>query len=707
MAGSNVKTINWLEILAPANAEFPTNLDRVLGTSDLTGIETLCLVLGEIGPPDAMADSLSSLIGHLPLLQTVNVRAFETTAPSWTASMLALCERTLSLGLEFQADFTIGDDADACAAFDSQESPLALLLGVCRALQKTGAEVRWLIPSRPALSFRMEALFSLAQDEAIDAILIPAGSFPLAINLANTQFTADERLFLWDFVTYRLLDEDRSLFPSSRIALYETLRDALREEGALTLADDQRIKVRVARAASDNKWDLSTEDRLNLAAIRRPGAGTSSGAADIAASRTALALEAVRLLFDGTRALGHWAGALIANALRSNADAAHEKCLPCVLIIGAYGGEHIGDAAILGGVLFRIHRRYGTTRAIVMSQRPNHTRHLLPMLDTPVDVSVEISEQSKARDLVTQVDAVIYAGGPLMDLPKQLVRHLYTVSYAKRAGKPFIAEGIGVGPFVLWPSKWTARRIARMAARISVRTSDDAKVSVVSDLSPEIGRDPAFDYLKTRGNPLTRLADTDRQWIDQLFEQIEGRLAIGINLRPTRPFFTVGVPPSQRAQRTRLTETRMEQQLADAMRRFSEQAAKPPCFVFYPMNPMQFGHSDLRSAYRLKRLLGTSVDFRVWQADPSIDGVIALLRRLDAVISMRFHATIFALSQGCPAIGIDYVIGKRDKVAALLADFGQSQNCGRIDQVTSTWLYDRLSSLATEDARRCSNQEQR
>ena len=138
---------------------------------------------------------------------------------------------------------------------------------------------------------------------------------------------------------------------------------------------------------------------------------------------------------------------MLAGAARRDTRLAQERRLPSVLIIGAYGGEHIGDAAILGGVLFRIHRRYGTTRAIVLSQRPRHTRHLVPMLDTPVDVTVEGSEPSSARNLLKQVDAVVYAGGPLTDLPKQLVRHFYTVSSARRLGKPFIAEGIGAGPF--------------------------------------------------------------------------------------------------------------------------------------------------------------------------------------------------------------------------------------------------------------------
>jgi polysaccharide pyruvyl transferase WcaK-like protein len=406
------------------------------------------------------------------------------------------------------------------------------------------------------------------------------------------------------------------------------------------------------------------------------------------------------VLCEGTRALAQWAGAMAAKLFRRDTRLPQDKRLRSVMIIGAYGGEHIGDIAILGGVLFRVHRRYGTTRAIVMSQRPNHTRHLVSMLDTPVDLSVEISEQSRARDLMSQVDGVVYAGGPLMDLPKQLVRHLYAVSLARRAGKPFVAEGIGAGPFLLWPSEWTARRIVRMAERISVRTTDDAKVRLVSDLSPEVGRDPAFDYLETRGRPLTRIADADRRWVERLFEEIDGRLAIGVNLRPIRPVYTVGVPAAQRVERTRLAEAQFEQQLAEGMQRFTEAAARPPCFVFYPMNSIQFGECDLRSAYRVKRLLGSRVDFRIWQADASLDGVIALLRRLDAAISMRFHATIFALSQGCPTIGIDYRVGKRDKVAALLGDFGQSANCGRVDEVTSGWLCERLSSIVARDALR-------
>jgi polysaccharide pyruvyl transferase WcaK-like protein len=689
-----------IEIAAPAGTDWPPGLDRALGGHDLSQVEGLSVTLPDLAATHASAQSVPELARHLPALRSVNVRVLGPIPPATVASILALCQEVRRRGLEFQVDFVLGDEADAFAAFDAAEEPIALLLAACRTLRSAGAGVCWLVPARPALAFRMEGLFSLAREEGIDAILVPAGSFAFDHGLPDRPLTADERLFLWDFVSYRLLEEERSLLPPGRVELYETLRDALAKHGEPGFDDRQRVDVLVARAGNGTGWTVHTEKQLDLAAIGGSSASTISGAAGGASSSAARAGEVAEVLCEGTRALAQWAGAMAAKLFRRDTRLPQDKRLRSVMIIGAYGGEHIGDIAILGGVLFRVHRRYGTTRAIVMSQRPNHTRHLVSMLDTPVDLSVEISEQSRARDLMSQVDGVVYAGGPLMDLPKQLVRHLYAVSLARRAGKPFVAEGIGAGPFLLWPSEWTARRIVRMAERISVRTTDDAKVRLVSDLSPEVGRDPAFDYLETRGRPLTRIADADRRWVERLFEEIDGRLAIGVNLRPIRPVYTVGVPAAQRVERTRLAEAQFEQQLAEGMQRFTEAAARPPCFVFYPMNSIQFGECDLRSAYRVKRLLGSRVDFRIWQADASLDGVIALLRRLDAAISMRFHATIFALSQGCPTIGIDYRVGKRDKVAALLGDFGQSANCGRVDEVTSGWLCERLSSIVARDALR-------
>jgi len=418
----------------------------------------------------------------------------------------------------------------------------------------------------------------------------------------------------------------------------------------------------------------------------------TSDISDAPAARSdSLPGEVAVVIGDGLRATAEWMKT-VAGGHRRDADSM--RSLPRVLIIGAYGGEHIGDAAILGGVLLRIHRRYGTRQAILMSQRPEHTRHLVPMLDTPVSVTVEEYLQSTVPDLLQQVDGVVFAGGPLMDLPKQLVKHLFTVALARRAGKPFVLEGIGAGPFVRWPSAWTARRLVRMAGRISVRTSDDGRAPLVRGLRPEVGRDPAFDYLETRTADLTRLPQIDREWVDRLLKETDGRVTIGINLRPIRADYTTDTAASRRVAYTRFVETLFEERLTEAMRQFHKASSRPPCFVFFPMNAIQFGLSDLRSAYRLQRLLRGDVDFRIWEGDASIDGVVALLRRLDIAITMRFHATIYALVQQRKVIGIDYRVGRRDKVAALLTDFGKGDYCTRIDEMTTPWLLQRLTELS-------------
>jgi polysaccharide pyruvyl transferase WcaK-like protein len=213
---------------------------------------------------------------------------------------------------------------------------------------------------------------------------------------------------------------------------------------------------------------------------------------------------------------------------------------------------------------------------------------------------------------------------------------------------------------------------------------------VVRGLDPVIGRDPAFDYLETRPVELNRITDSERRWIDDLVQETSGRALVGINLRPIRHLYTVADSGQDPVEHTQYIESRFEDRLAEGMRQFDNASITRPCFVFFPMNAIQFGMSDLRSAYRISRRLGKDVDFRVWETDASIDGVVELLRRLDVVITMRFHATIFSLAQNRPVVGIDYRVGKRDKVAALLDDFDQSGNCTRIDLLSADWLCERL-----------------
>jgi polysaccharide pyruvyl transferase WcaK-like protein len=67
-------------------------------------------------------------------------------------------------------------------------------------------------------------------------------------------------------------------------------------------------------------------------------------------------------------------------------------------------------------------------------------------------------------------------------------------------------------------------------------------------------------------------------------------------------------------------------------------------------------------------------------------------------LTMRFHATIFAQSQGVPAIGIDYFPGAGGKVTSLLAESGAADDVTTVAAFSATWLAERLLHKARATA---------
>ncbi len=356
------------------------------------------------------------------------------------------------------------------------------------------------------------------------------------------------------------------------------------------------------------------------------------------------------------------------------------------LIIGAYGGDHVGDTAILGGVLLHLARTFGTTHAEVLSHRPEHTARLVAGLESPVQVEVHDYTPATIARRVPDAALIMIAGGPMMDLPRVLAKHLGTIHLARAMGIPLYIERVGVGPFKRQLSRWAARRIFTRAEHISLRTSGAGLDPTLDGIPYSVGRDPAFDYLDTRTalGRTTRASDSAQQLLDGT----EGHRLVGINLRPLRHEWAKGGKDYSRT-----VDSEFSARLAEAMLRTARASKRPVTFVFFPMNPIEFGKSDLAAAYRLHRLVGNGLDFRVWEADPDIDDVLLLLRRMDAVIAMRFHAAIFSLSQGIPTFGIDYYPNQGGKVEQLFADLGKPGDAIQIDKFTPDWLVDKLATL--------------
>jgi polysaccharide pyruvyl transferase WcaK-like protein len=359
--------------------------------------------------------------------------------------------------------------------------------------------------------------------------------------------------------------------------------------------------------------------------------------------------------------------------------------LRSVVIIGAYGGDHIGDAAILGGVLYGLNRSHGVRHATVMSYRPHHTRQLVVGLSTPVTIAVEPYEADRVDCALDSADALFLAGGPIFDAPRILAKHITSVHSARTHGRPFFIERVGVGPMWRRPSFWLARSILKRAESISVRSSKSASHPLLSGLSAQITRDPAFDYLETRLS-LDRLSELDKRAVDALTAGAEGAVLVGVNLRPAhdQPAVTGKAAPQA------LTEDLIEG-LSAALIQFAVNSDRPVRYIFFPMNAVQHGMSDMPAAFQLHRAVGTRIDLRVWESDPGLDGVLYLLRKLDLVIAMRLHAAIFSMSQALPVLGLDYFQGG-GKLTELFHDGDRSDCVRTIGAFEPDWLVERMES---------------
>lgn len=362
------------------------------------------------------------------------------------------------------------------------------------------------------------------------------------------------------------------------------------------------------------------------------------------------------------------------------------------LLIGAYGGEHVGDAAILGGVIQRLVKREKIKSIVVASFRPSRTAMWVEMLDLPITVEViDYKEISQALKLVSHV---VYAGGPLMELPAQLARHLAVLSRAKRKGCKVIIEGVGLGPLYSFHSKYLVKAILRISDDVSVRT----KLSKVLDLIPvnkvirEV-RDPAFDYLESR--LLVNLKEcSSKQEIDSLLYQSD--IKVAINLRPLWDKYNFSNDLT-----TEEVELEYLKKLSITMSKLQKKYGRELTFYFFPMNPDQFGMSDLTTAYQLSELLEDNVRFSIWEAEPDIDSLLYFLDQMSAIVSMRFHGCIFSMKHSKnKLIGLDYQIGKAGKVGQLMDENSLASRCVRVDLFNDSQMVEMIESVVSSHLQR-------
>jgi MoaA/NifB/PqqE/SkfB family radical SAM enzyme/polysaccharide pyruvyl transferase WcaK-like protein len=528
-------------------------------------------------------------------------------------------------------------------------------------------------------------------------------------SIREVALDAAQRSFFADFLRSRAV-QDATPSPARRL-FYADLAERLvtakdrrapcyfQSEGVVLDAQGHLYQCSIAteclgNARTASAWDLyfsprASEIRRRLLERKCPSCMHDQSGAW---SPQALAAEAVAVTGAGRKLeVAARAAALVARAapLVGRATLARTRRPAAVardgaaIVIGAYGGEHVGDAAILGGVIQRLIADHGTCRVHVASTRPDRTRGWVAGLRVPVPVDVFPYEIHEIRARLPEAAALVFGGGPLMDLPELLALHLSAALSANEHGVPLVFEGIGIGPFRLAPSRELARLLLQLGTSWRVRSRQAADVARGYGLSPDVNVDPAFDYLRTRST-LDAITPAERKSLDRLFAPSVKTRVIAINLRPFwHKYSELGRGAVARA------ESAFHERFGAGLRRYAETNAVT--YVFFPMNPDQYGFSDLTSAYMLRDHLA-GVDYRIWEAEPGVDAVLALLRRVDGAVTMRYHASIFSLSQERPTLGIDYQLGGSGKVGNLFAERGNARALRALDFSVDE-LVDRLGKL--------------
>lgn len=334
-------------------------------------------------------------------------------------------------------------------------------------------------------------------------------------------------------------------------------------------------------------------------------------------------------------------------------------------LIGMFGGEHVGDAAILGGVVMRYLYSYPEIKTIyIYSFRKDRTLcwvNNLTKINPDIHFHV-IDDVKQFKQILCSCELLVWSGGPLMELPVVLSRNYLFVKLAKSYGCRFEIEGVGYGPVNTIFGKKIISKILSQASRITVRSRlDEVKIDnlgyIVDKKQEQL--DPAFDYLKLFFQKEILLDVKDKNSIDKLLYKEDGQKIIALNLRPLW---------SRYGHNNSFDFKSFLDEIVKLVNKLSE---KNIITVFFPMNADQYGFSDLNIAYIIKNSVQANSLFRIWETEPSIETLVYFLRKVDYSICMRYHAVIFSLSQNIKTYGLDYSLSGKGKIADLFKDHNE------------------------------------
>ena len=318
-----------------------------------------------------------------------------------------------------------------------------------------------------------------------------------------------------------------------------------------------------------------------------------------------------------------------------------------VLICGAYGRRNAGDDAILQAIVGQLRSIDPDLPIYALSRHPRETA-----LAYRIGACHTFHYAGYSR-LLRHTKLYLSGGGTLLQnvtSGRSLLYYLSNISLAHRRGNHVMMYGCGIGPVHgKYSRRHSANVIRRCVDTVTLRDPDSAeelrRMGVARD-DVHLTADPAL--LLSLPAP----------------ERVES-LARSLGLDPDKRY-VMFAPRPWSGMAARLGA------FARAAEYAYEKGLIPVLFALEPK-------VDSPIIARLRSLI--TCPCIELSATGDADTILTLISRMDAVVSMRLHALIFAAGQGVPLAGVVY----DPKVSGFLDYMGQN-NYVNLDQLTEEAL---------------------
>lgn len=701
-----------------SNEISPNEIARILSADTFSAVKHLGISGGEPSLRKDLVRCVAAIVDSLPLLETLSITSHGYNSSRWKKFIPLIKEVVERKGIDFSLNISIdgyADRHDLIRGIDGAFSKAEKTIEIAQSFN-VKLQLQYTISTMNAYS--MQLALEYAREKNIEIVFRVATNIERLYNSDRSEVFIDEseRSFAADFFSSdELISQTRSL---SRKLYYRRMQKWLsnsdgarkmpcyfKSQGVLLTSSLAVYPCSVAKKAAveDLRATEYQVPKLGLKASREDTQNNycdscihdQSGAwspLDILSYKfgrlkiTSIIRKILRLSNNLASSLLILPRLLSRLFLKNTSEESVAK-ISRATIIGAYGGEHVGDAAILGGVILRLKKHYKTEKIRILSFRPDRTNKWVRSLRIE-GVNFEVVKLSKSNlsSSLSSTDGLIYAGGPIMDIPVNLSFYFYAALNAKSKGLPFIVEGVGLGPYKRLISKLLASFILICAHKITLRSSSNLKVLPFHSKFKvdRVAQDPAFDYLEYSKSVIVqgRYSSRENFEISSLDSYIAGRSKVlYVNLRPIWSAYATKDSES--------TVDDIVSNVLDSVASTINSLDSSWAVVFIPFNPDTYGFSDFSSFYQVIKRLNSERDYYVVEYEPGVPLMLDMLSRSSHLLAMRFHACIFGLSIDRNVYGIDYQIGAPGKVAALFDGLCnvQYQNVSALDKVSMLrWL---------------------